>query len=228
MSKLYVVSTPIGNLNDMSSRAVSALEECSIIACEDTRITNNLLQRFSIEKKTMICYRDDNEHIKSKYLLQKLQSGESIALVTDAGTPGLSDPGFRIVRECRKNNIDVVPVPGCCAIIAALSCSGLPTNGFLFLGFLPAKTSARIKTFEKFKDFEYTLCFFESCHRIDKFIDDALSVFEHDRVICISKEITKLHEQFFVGTLITVSDQLKNSSLKGEFVVCIAPSMFSL
>lgn len=227
MSKLFVISTPIGNLSDISARAVDSLRMCDVVACEDTRVSGKLLQMYEISKQ-MIAYRDDNEQEKAKYLLELLKSGKNIALISDAGAPGLSDPGFRIVRECRKNGIEIVPIPGACSLISALTCSGLPTNGFLFLGFLPAKASARLKTFEKFKEFEYTLCFFESCHRIDKFLSDASEIFEPTRVICVAKEITKLHETFIVGKLHEVIEKFKSISQKGEFVVCIAPSTFDL
>ena len=222
---LYIVATPIGNLSDISERALQTLRDCDIVACEDTRVTGTLLKRFGISKE-MFVYEDSRERNAAPILLEKLKSGLNIALVSDAGTPCISDPGFRIARACRAEGIKVVPIPGPCAFAAALSASGLPSDSFLFVGFLPAKTAARRNFFEKHADFGHTLIFYESPYRILKFIDDALDVFGGDRVVCVAKEITKLHEHFFTGKLSDVALQIKNSSTKGEFVVLIAPKDF--
>lgn len=222
---LYIVATPIGNLSDISERALQTLRDCDIVACEDTRVTGTLLKRFGISKE-MFVYEDSRERNVAPILLEKLKSGLNIALVSDAGTPCISDPGFRIARACRAEGIKVVPIPGPCAFAAALSASGLPSDSFLFVGFLPAKTAARRNFFEKHADFGHTLIFYESPYRILKFIDDALDVFGGDRVVCVAKEITKLHERFFTGKLSDVALQIKNSSTKGEFVVLIAPKDF--
>ncbi len=224
---LYVVATPIGNLSEMSERAVETLKNCDAVACEDTRVTSNLLNRFGV-KKEMIVYEDSREKTAAPYVLEKLKSGLNIALVSDAGTPCVSDPGFRIVRLCRKEGVEVVPVAGPCAFIAALSASGLPSDAFLFAGFLPAKTSARKNFFERHKDCAHTLIFYESPYRIEKFAEDALEVFGKDRTVCVAKEITKLHERFFVGKLGEVNERLGKSNTKGEFVVIIAPEGFEL
>lgn len=222
---LYVVATPIGNLSDISERALQTLRDCDIVACEDTRLTGSLLRHFEISKE-MFVNEDSRERAVAPILLEKLKSGFNVALVSDAGTPCVSDPGFRIIRACRAEGIKVVPVPGPCAFAAALSASGLPSDSFLFAGFLPAKTSARRNFFEKHADFGHTLIFYESPYRILKFIDDALDVFGPDRVVCIAKEISKIHERFFVGKLSDVSDEIKKSSTKGEFVVLVAPKGF--
>jgi len=148
--------------------------------------------------------------------------------VTDAGTPGLSDPGFRLVRACRKRGLPVVPVPGPSALIAVLSASGLPTNGFLFVGFLPAKSSARLAFLDQYRDFPYTLALYESCHRIGKFVDEIVEKLGPERAICTAKEVTKVHETFLVGPAAEVRARLAKISLKGEFVVLIAPADFQL
>lgn len=225
--KLYIVGTPIGNLSDISERAAEALRECDIVACEDTRNASTILKKFGLQKPFFI-YEDSRENRVAPLLLEKLKGGAKVALISDAGMPCISDPGFRIARMCRKENIDIVPVPGPTAFATALAASGLPTNGFLFAGFLPAKTSARTAFFEKYKDFEFTLCFYESTHRIEKFIDDALAVFGAGRAACVAKEITKVHERFFVGKLGELKEELSRSNTKGEFVVLIAPRDFEL
>lgn len=225
--KLFLVATPIGNLGDISERAVEALRDCDLLACEDTRNASTILKKFGIEKK-MVVYEDSREQRVAPELLEKLKSGEKIALISDAGMPCISDPGFRIVRLCRKEGIDIVPIPGASAFTTALAASGLPTNGFLFVGFLPAKSAARKTFFEKYKDFDFTLCFYESTHRIEKFVEDALEVLGEGRAVCVAKEITKLHERFFVGAIKDVKAELSKSNTKGEFVVLIAPKDFEL
>jgi 16S rRNA (cytidine1402-2'-O)-methyltransferase len=151
-----------------------------------------------------------------------------VAVVTDAGTPALSDPGFRLVRACRRRALPVVPVPGACALVAVLSAAGLPTNGFLFAGFLPPKSAARIAFLQKYRDFDFTLALYESCHRIDKFVDEIVATLGPGRVICVAKEVTKVHETFHIGLASDVQARLAQSSLKGEFVVLIAPNEFVL
>lgn len=173
---LYVVATPIGNLSDISERALETLRSCDLVACEDTRITGAMLRKFGIEKE-MFVNEDSRERGVAPLLLERLKAGKNVALVSDAGTPCISDPGFRIVRACRACGVKVVPVPGACAFASALSASGLPSDSFLFVGFLPAKTAARKNFFEKYADFGHTLIFYESPYRIEKFVDDALEVF---------------------------------------------------
>jgi 16S rRNA (cytidine1402-2'-O)-methyltransferase len=164
----------------------------------------------------------------AKKLADRIATGESIAIATDAGTPAVSDPGFRLVRECRRRGLPVIPVPGASAPIAVLSASGLPTNAFFFAGFLPPKSAARRAFLEKHRDADYTLCLFESTHRIAKFADEIVDVLGPKRVVCIAKEVTKLHETFLVGPASDVRDRLAKLSQKGEFVVAIAPAGFVL
>ncbi len=224
---LYIVATPIGNLRDISERAIQTLRECDLVVCEDTRVTGALLAKLGISKEMFVC-EDSRERRVCPVLLEKLRGGKNVAVVSDAGTPLVSDPGFRLVRACRKEGISVVPVPGACAAMAALSASGLPCDSFLFAGFLPPKTSARRNFFEKYKNFPHTLIFYESPHRIDKFVSDALEIFGENRTVCIAKEMTKLHEAFFVGRLGDVLKALLVASLKGEFCALIAPEDFEL
>lgn len=226
--KLYIVATPVGNLSDITERALAALRSCDVVVCEDTRITGSLLRRFDIPQKQMFVSENSRERAVAPALLEMLKNGKNIALVSDAGTPCISDPGFRLVRACRAAGVDVVPVLGACAFVAALSASGLPSDSFLFAGFLQPKTSARRNFFESHKDFPHTMIFYESPYRIEKFVDDALDVFGAERVACVAKEISKIHERFFVGTLAEIKTQLAQSSTKGEFVAIIAPADFAL
>jgi 16S rRNA (cytidine1402-2'-O)-methyltransferase len=222
---LYVVATPIGNLADITDRARAILGAVDLVACEDTRTTGHLLQRLGLNKD-LFAYHEQNEVEAAERLADQIAAGRSVAVVSDAGTPALSDPGFRVVRACRRRQLPVVPVPGACALTAVLSAAGLPTNGFLFAGFLPPKSAARIAFLEKYRDFDYTLALYESCHRIDKFAAEIVATLGPDRVICIAKEVTKLHETFLVGLAGDVQARLMKGSLKGEFVVLIAPKDF--
>ena len=224
---LYVVATPIGNLSDLTERARLILSTVDLVACEDTRTTGALLTRIGLHRP-LVPYHDHNETAAADQLVAQLQAGKSIAVVSDAGTPAISDPGFRVVRACRRASLPVVPIPGACAVAAVLSTSGLPSDGFLFVGFLQPKTSARAAFLQKYRDFDYTLALYESCHRIDKFSAEIVATLGPDRVICIAKEVTKLHETFLVGRAADVDARLSKTSLKGEFVVLIAPSTFTL
>lgn len=224
---LYVVATPIGNLSDLTERARGILATVDIVACEDTRTSGVLLSRFGLHKN-LVAYHEHNETEAAERLAEQIAAGKSVAVISDAGTPGLSDPGFRVVRACRRRGLPVVPIPGASALVAVLSASGLPTNGFLFTGFLPPKSSARIGFFQKHRDFEYTLALYESCHRIDKAVAEIVATLGDARVICVAKEVTKLHETFFVGPAADVQARLARASLKGEFVLLIAPADFVL
>ena len=225
--KLYIVATPIGNLSDITNRALETIRQCDIVVCEDTRVSGSMLRKFDISKE-MFVNENSRERAVAPVILEKLLSGKNIALVSDAGTPCISDPGFRIVRACRASGVEVVPIPGACAFVAALAASGLPSDSFLFAGFLPPKTSARKNFFEKHKYIEHTLVFYESPYRIEKFIDDAIEVFGENRTACVAKEITKMYERFFVGSLEEIKSAFKSASTKGEFVVIIAPEGFTL
>jgi 16S rRNA (cytidine1402-2'-O)-methyltransferase len=224
---LYVVATPIGNLADLTERARAILGSVDLIACEDTRTTGGLLTRLGLRRE-LVAYHEHNETEAAETLVHQLEHGKSIAVVSDAGTPALSDPGFRVVRACRRRGLPVVPVPGASALAAVLSASGLPTNGFLYVGFLPPKSAARIAFLEKYRAFEFTLALFESCHRIDKAVAEIVTTLGAARVICVAKEVTKLHETFFVGPAADVQARLAKASLKGEFVLLIAPEDFAL
>lgn len=224
---LYVVATPIGNLADLTERARAILGTVDLVACEDTRTTGAMLTRLGLHRE-LVPYHDHNETEAAEKLADLIALGKSVAVVSDAGTPGLSDPGFRIVRACRRRNLPVIPVPGPSALVAVLSAAGLPTNGFLFAGFLPPKTAARTAFLEKYRDFDYTLALYESCHRIGKFAAEIVSVLGPDRVVCIAKEVTKIHETFLTGPAGEVEARLAKMSLKGEFVVLIAPQDYVL
>ncbi|WP_414663099.1 16S rRNA (cytidine(1402)-2'-O)-methyltransferase [Horticoccus sp. 23ND18S-11] len=224
---LYVVATPIGNLSDLTERARAILAAVDLIACEDTRTTGGLLTRLGM-RKDLVAYHEHNEIEAAERLADQLAAGRSIAVVSDAGTPALSDPGFRVVRACRRRGLPVVPVPGPSALTAVLSASGLPTNGFLYVGFLPAKSAARIAFFDKYRAFDYTLALYESCHRIEKAVAEIVATLGPARTICVAKEVTKLHETFFVGPAGDVQARLAKASLKGEFVLLIAPEDFVL
>ena len=224
---LYIVATPIGNLADLTERARAILGAVDLIACEDTRTTGAFLTRLGIRRE-LVAYHDHNEIEMAARLADLIAAGKSVAVVSDAGTPALSDPGFRVVRACRQRSLPVVPIPGASALIAVLSASGLPTNGFLYVGFLPPKSAARMTFFEKHRDFDYTLALYESCHRIDKAVDEIVRTLGPARVICVAKEVTKLHETFFVGGASEVQARLGKASLKGEFVLLIAPADFTL
>lgn len=224
---LYVLATPIGNLSDFSERALAILRTCDTIACEDTRVARKLLSHFDFHKP-LVSYRDENESQQALKLLEGLKQGLSIALISDAGTPAISDPGFRVVRLCRKEGVPVSPIPGPCALIAALSASGLPSNAFFFGGFLPPKKAARVRFFEAHSRAEHTVIVYESCHRIQSAMEDLLACLGPKRVVALAREITKKFETFLVGTLDFVCKQLKTQSSKGEFVILIAPEGFQL
>ena len=224
---LYVVATPIGNLADLTERARAILGAVDLVACEDTRTTGAMLTRLGLRRE-LFAYHEHNEAEAAEFLALRLAEGRTIALVTDAGTPGVSDPGFRLVRACRRRGLPVVPVPGASAVTAVLSASGLPTNGYLFAGFLPPKSAARIAFLERHREFAYTLALYESCHRIAKFIDEIVETLGRDRVICVAKEVTKVHEAFLTGPAGDVRARLAKTSLKGEFVVLIAPADYQL
>ncbi|MCK5391410.1 MAG: 16S rRNA (cytidine(1402)-2'-O)-methyltransferase [Deltaproteobacteria bacterium] len=219
-SKLYIVSTPIGNLEDITLRAINILKEVDLIACEDTRTTKKLLSRYQIQKP-LTSYHEHNEIEKAKELLSILQEGKSIALVTDAGTPGVSDPGFRIVKLASENGVQIFSVPGPSAAVAALSISGLPTSGFTFLGFPPRQKKRLIDYLERLKDYPETLIFYESPRRVIKTLEAAAEVFG-ERNASISREITKMYEETLRGKLSEIKELLESrESLKGEFTLVI-------
>jgi 16S rRNA (cytidine1402-2'-O)-methyltransferase len=174
----------------------------------------------------MLVYRDDSEKKQVPKVIALIQAGNVVCLTSDAGTPAISDPGYRIVNACRKNGIEVQSIPGACAMATVLAASGLPSDGFLFLGFLPNKSSARIKTFQKYMNFDYSLIFYESSHRILKFLKDLLDVLGEGRIICVAKEVTKLYEKFYIGEARKVLGEMEKSVAKGEYTVVISPEKF--
>ena len=224
---LWLVATPIGNLSDFSSRATSVLANVDIIASEDTRVTKKLLNHLDISKP-LISYREENEKFKSLELADLIDSGQSVAIVSDAGYPGISDPGFRLVRECRRRGINVFPIPGPNAAITALAASGLPTHQFLFLGFLSKKASAIEKVFIKWADFEGSIIIYESKFRIKKTLLGIKNVLGGARWICVSREITKLNETFYIGTIEKINNEFGQLNPKGEFTMVIAPKDYIL
>lgn len=219
---LYLVATPIGNLEDITLRALRVLKECDVVAAEDTRRTGQLLKHFGLSKP-MISYFQFNEARRSEEILERLQRGEKIALVTDAGSPGISDPGERVVRAARVAGLRVESVPGPCALVAALTASGLPTDEFHFIGFLPHKSGQRRKQLEALKAFEGTLVLYESPYRIEKLLGELTEVFA-GRVVVLARELTKKFEEFLRGTPVELLELVRKRSLKGEFVVMIGPA----
>jgi 16S rRNA (cytidine1402-2'-O)-methyltransferase len=217
--KIYLVPTPIGNLEDVSQRALNTLSEVDIIACEDTRHSGRLLNRFDIKKK-LISYHDFNESARAKKLIAEVLSGKSVAVITDGGSPGISDPAYRIVTLAIENDIILVPLPGATALIPALTASGLPIDRFFFEGFLPQKSSGRRKRFKQLEDMPHTLIFYESPFRIEKSLNDLFETLG-DRKICVAREISKMFEQFIRGTVKEVLDKIKNKKLKGEIVLIV-------
>lgn len=213
---LYIVPTPIGNLQDITLRALEILRSVNLILCEDTRVTRKLLTHFQIERPTESLH-EHNEREKIPRLIERLKSGESLALVSDAGTPVISDPGFPLVRAVLEANLPVESLPGPCAAIAALAASGLPPDRFYFLGFLPNRSAPRRRALEELKEHPSTLIFYESTHRIQKFLSDAHEILG-DRPVVLAREISKKFSEQVRGRL---GEQLKLRSRKGEFVVLI-------
>ncbi|PYS41021.1 MAG: 16S rRNA (cytidine(1402)-2'-O)-methyltransferase [Acidobacteria bacterium] len=217
MGTLFVVATPIGNLNDISSRALQTLREVDLIACEDTRHTIKLLNHFGIQKP-MTSYHDFNEQQKAEELANKLAGAATIALVSDAGTPAIADPGYRIVRLCRERGLPVVVIPGPNAATAALAASGLASDEFMFLGFLPSKKNARREKLTVLANLTCTLVFYEAPHRIETVLEDMQDVLG-DREVCVARELTKIHEEFLFGSVSEVRPRVKPI---GEFVVVVS------
>lgn len=227
MGNLYIVATPIGNLQDISLRALKTLESVDIIACEDTRTTSILIRKyFETNPKEildkMFSYYEQTEKQKIPQIINMLVSGKNIALVSDAGTPTISDPGFKLVRECIKNNINVISIPGASSVISALVSSGLPTDKFTFLGFLPDKQGHRIKTLQDVKDsqkiLKSTIIFFESPHKLKRTLQNMFEVFG-DIDITVARELTKIHEEIKHGKIKYLISDYSSKNIKGEIVI---------
>ena len=220
--QLYIVATPIGNLGDITRRAVDVLQQVDFIGAEDTRHSRQLLNHLGLSKP-MVALHEHNERDRAGVLLQRLENGESMALISDAGTPLISDPGYHIVRQARDRGIRVVPVPGASALIAALSVSGLPTDHFRFQGFLPHKSSARRSVLEQLATESVTLVFYESSHRIKDSIADMADVLGGEREAVITRELTKTFETVLGNTLEEIHEQLlaDSNQCKGEFVIVV-------
>ena len=218
---LYLVATPIGNLEDITLRAIRILKEADIIACEDTRQTQKLLQHYGIRKE-MVSYHEHNELTRSPELAIELEQGAKIALVSDAGTPGISDPGHRLVTLCLRHHIPVVPIPGPSALVAALAASGLPTDEFLFIGFLPPRTGARRKALDALKAESRTLIFYEAPHRVVETLADATEILG-PRPAVIAREVTKIHEEFLRGPLAELLESARKRAPRGEITLLIGP-----
>lgn len=217
---LYLVATPIGNLDDITLRAINVLKEVDFIAAEDTRHSLKLLNHLDISKP-LISYHRHNENIKSEILIEKLNNNKNIALITDAGTPGISDPGEEIVKECIKNSIKIIPIPGACAFVNALICSGLDTTEFTFLGFLPLNKKNRKEQLEKIKNCSSTSILYEAPHKLLSTLKD-LSEILGNRKVVLARELTKIHEEFIFGTIKELLEKIENP--KGEFVILIEKS----
>lgn len=216
---LYLVATPIGNLEDITQRALRVLREVDVIACEDTRHTQKLLSHFSINKKT-ISYHEHNEPERADELGRLLESGKCIAIVSDAGTPLISDPGYRIVQLAIEKNIPVVPIPGPAAFVAALSASGLPVDEFFFAGFLPARSNARRARLTELSTLPATVIFYEAPHRVAAALGDALDILG-DREAVVARELTKIHEEFARGRISELLESFSAKGVRGELVLMI-------
>lgn len=218
--KLYIVPTPVGNLEDITLRALNVLKSVDFILCEDTRTTRNLLKHYEIDKRCM-AYHIFNEHEQLGHYINQIKASESVALVSDAGTPGISDPGFLIARECIANDIEVECLPGATAFVPALVQSGLPCSSFYFYGFLPHK-KGKESLLKRVAEMEETVIFYESPHRLLKTLEKMVEIMGPDRKISISKELTKIYDFTFRGTLAEAVAYFGQKEVKGEFVMVLS------
>lgn len=217
--KLYIVATPIGNLDDLTFRAKKILESVGLIACEDTRHSKILLNHYDIQKP-LLSFHSHSGQTKVDKIIRHLKNGDDVALISDAGTPGISDPGYVLIQAALENDTEVIPIPGPSAILTALCASGLPTDKFLYLGFLPVK-KGRQTLFKSIADSKYTVVFYESPHRLLKTINELKKYLKLGTKITIAKELTKIHETFFRGILSEIEKKLPAGKPKGEYVVMV-------
>ena len=222
---LFVVATPIGNLEDITIRAINVLKKVDLIAAEDTRRTRVLLKSYDISA-SLLSYHDYNKERQGKKIIKNLLSGKSVALVSDAGTPGISDPGYYLINLAIQNNIILIPIPGVSAFVTALSVSGLPSDRFSFEGFLPKKVIPRRKSIQSLKNKEYTLILYESPHRIKATLQDFLDICG-ERWIVVARELTKIYEEIVRGSLSEVLKKLTGKKMKGEFTILISSARYS-
>jgi 16S rRNA (cytidine1402-2'-O)-methyltransferase len=218
---LYVVGTPIGNLEDITLRALRVLQQVDVIACEDTRRTQKLLDHYAIHTRT-VSYHEHNEQTRAAELVVDLEAGARIAIVTDAGTPGISDPGYRLITLAVRHHIPVIPIPGPAAFVTALVASGLPTDSFSFDGFLPAKQGQRRTALEALRTAQRTAIFYEAPHRIEETLSALVAVLGPTRHVVIAREVTKLHEEFLRGRASDLLERVREHPLKGEITLLIA------
>jgi 16S rRNA (cytidine1402-2'-O)-methyltransferase len=217
---LYVVATPIGNLEDISYRAVRVLKEADLIACEDTRHTAKLLHHYGIDKPT-VSYHEHNEAARAEELVTKLTAGLNVAQVSDAGMPGISDPGYRVIKLAIERGVPVVPIPGASAVVTALAASGLPTDSFQFLGFLPARSGERRTLLESVRNAQQTTVVYEAPHRIAETMKDIVELLGAERPVVLARELTKLHEEFIRGSAAQVLHRAQEHELKGEITLLV-------
>jgi 16S rRNA (cytidine1402-2'-O)-methyltransferase len=218
---LYVVATPLGNLKDITLRALEVMKDSDLIAAEDTRRTLKLLSAYDLHCP-LISFNENNQYRKIPYLIEKLRQGQRISLVTDGGTPGVSDPGRELVRESHRAGISVVPIPGPAALICALSASGLAGDSFVFLGFLPRRKSRRKKILEEMREQKRTVIFYEAPHRVGALLEEIRTVLG-EREVTLTRELTKIHEEIISGPASELIDQLSGRDLKGEYTILLAP-----
>ncbi len=220
---LYIISTPIGNLGDISARALDILREIEVVACEDTRVSKKLFSLLGLDlHKKFISYEDHSEEQKAQSLIDIIESGQAVALISDAGSPLISDPGYKLVRKCREQNIYVTAIPGACAVITALQISGLPTNRFMFAGFIPNKDKARQDLFGELKNVDTTLVFYETAPRLLKTLATAEKIFT-GREAVVARELTKMYEESVCGSWKDLQNHFTATEPKGEFVLMVAP-----
>lgn len=221
---LYIVATPIGNLGDISPRAIAVLQEADVIACEDSRVTKKLFSLLGISlHKTFITLHDHNEDEQAQKIIDLINEGKAVAQVSDAGSPLISDPGYKLIKRCRAAGVYITTLPGCCALISALQLSGLPTNRFMFVGFIPNKDKARQDLFKKYQNLDSTLIFYETAPRIIKTLTAAREIFGH-RDMVVAREISKVYEECLSGSAEELIAHFNTTEPKGEMVFMVAPA----